>query len=471
MGVDLCHVRPYDFGKVFVVPLADTGLEHGDDRRRVDFSMGGGSPGDNVRQFRLSDPQPIQFGFQFRHDQAGQHGLHAVRDLPVDLGQFGFLSGQIRSRAVDPVGDHLGRFREVHRPQVFLQVLHDERFDFVGVYILCPAGMRPVLIAAAIVPGRIPFFVCAGVADVSGAALFAMDQARQQVSVAGFISSGAFVVLHSGLHLLPCVVVYDPGDRALYAFHVGIQLPACPLPHDLVFFLVPGIDAYVSFILQHTVQRVLADRSAAFTQGAVQVVYDVVVTFPGSIPPKDVPDDPGLCRIDRVLAVDDVVAQGRDATQEGPLLRLYGDAVDGLLPGAQDFNLAYAHGDQFRQKVCAVCEVAQLLTAGADHLNTQVHHCFSESEPVADVTAAAADVVNDHRPELLPVRSCHQSLETFPVCVGAAGRFILEAGDDLNVIFCGVLPDLRLLVRYAVFGLVVGGVPHILSRGQRPVYG
>ena len=210
------------------------------------------------------------------------------------MGQLCLLRLQIGLGAVDLVGDILGRGGEVHRPQVFLQVLDDESLNFVGVDILRPAGMRPVFIAAAIVPGDVALFVCAGVADVGAATFFTFDQACQQVFVAGFIFCVSLVVLHSGLHLLPCVVVNDPGDGSLYALHVGICLAACPLPHDLVFLFVPGIDADVSFVLQYAVQAVLPDRAAPFAQGTLQVVDDIVVAFPGSIPDEDVPDDPGL---------------------------------------------------------------------------------------------------------------------------------------------------------------------------------
>lgn len=464
---NLHDILPDDLRQVFVIPFFDAGLQHGSDRGRIDFGLAAAASRYNVFQLCLPDAQAIQFFLQFRHVQARQHGPDAVCDLGADLPQLCLLCGQVGGGAVDLVGDILGRFCEVQRPQVFLQVLHHKNLYFVGVYILRRAGVVPVFLATAIVPGHIALFIRGGVADVCAAAGFTFDQARQQVLVAGFIGCVPFVIVHSFLHLLPCFRVDDRRDGAFYPDDVGVWAAACPLPEQFALLFVPGVDAYVSFVPQDRVQGILPKGAPALSIDALKVIHDIVVAAPGSIPPENPPHDRGLCGVYDVLTGLDVVAQGRDATQEGTGLGLHGHAVDRLLPGAQDFGLAHANGQQLQEEVLAVGQVAQALTGGTDHADAQIHHGLSETEPVADVAAAAGDVIDHHGVKHSRLGGPDHILEAAPVGVGAAGAFILEGGHDLNVVSLAVFPDFLELVRDRVLCLAVGAVPRVFCCFQK----
>ena len=159
--------------------------------------------------------------------------------------------------------------------------------------------------------------------------------------------------------------------------------------------LAPAVHADVPLVPQQIVQAVLAHDLATPSPYFADGVQNLTVAFAGGIHLVYCPDDLRLCRLDHISAVlvNGVAEVGR-AAQKLSGLCLGGDAVHGLLAAGEDVMLSQSHGNEFRQIVGRVENVADVILYGND-LNVQQSHLFPETEPVGNVTAATADVV-DH---------------------------------------------------------------------------
>lgn len=100
----------------------------------------------------------------------------------------------------------------------------------------------------------------------------------------------------------------------------------------------------------------------------------------------------------------------KNPAQERPLLSTDGYTINGLLACFENLALSHAGADQLHKKVIRVCNIAQRLGSGA-YLNPKHGHSFTELEPVADVTAAAGDIVYHNSIEFVPVGSGEQRLK------------------------------------------------------------
>lgn len=202
---------------------------------------------------------------------------------------------------------------------------------------------------------------------IAGTALRTFDQTGEQIVPLCLVARPLFLVIHTHLNRLPCVLVDDCRNAVLDADGVLVGDISGILAHDLVVILAPAVHADVPLVPQQIVQAVLAHDLATPSPYFADGVQNLTVAFAGGIHLVYCPDDLRLCRLDHISAVlvNGVAEVGRTAQKLSGLC-LGGDAVHGLLAAGEDVMLSQSHGDQLRQIVGRVENVADVILYGND---------------------------------------------------------------------------------------------------------
>ena len=413
---------------------------------------------DHVLQLRFPHTQPEHFLLQFRIVNALEDRLGAVVQLEDDVRQFLPFCFQISCSTVDLVGNLLCHLRKIHVCKVVLQILHHECLQFLRIDVLGMAGVVPVLVAAAVVPCGIAPLVGGRMPHIAGTALCTLDQTGEQIVPLCLVARPLFLVIHTHLNRLPCVLVDDCRNAVLDADGVLVGDISGILAHDLVVILAPAVHADVPLVPQQIVQAVLAHDLATPSPYFADGVQNLTVAFAGGVHLVYCPDDLRLCRLDHISAVlVNGVAEVGCTAQKLSGLCLGGNAVHGLLAAGEDVMLSQSYGNEFCQIVGRVENVADVILYGND-LNVQQSHLFPETEPVGNVTAATADVV-DHNGIEFPLCSVPaEGLERRSLGVGAAHCLVGVAGGYGDAVGIAVLLNFPHLIGNAAVGLMLCAV-------------
>ena len=228
--------------------------------------------------------------------------------------------------------------------------------------------------------------------------------------------------------------------------------------------LAPAVNANITLIFENRIQRILPDDAPALSANLADLRQNEIIALSGCIQFKNLLDDAGFLRIDDVLPVPDVIAQRGIAAEELPGLGFRCDAVHGLLAACENMVLSQTNSNQLREIVGRVQDVAEFVL-DADDLDAEQCHFPPEAEPVGNVTAASADIIDNDGGELVLPGGGDECLKCRSVGVRAGIGFICEPCRDRDSLCLAMLLDAAHLVFDGAVRLVVGAVAGVCRCG------